>query len=105
MSFCRVLKNVAEKMYNAGYPVRLIPNKVNPISINMTPEELAKNPMWVVYHEVQKKPEDVPQTFNQVVNYYVYYNCNDELGTLAHYYVDENQLAEMNGGKTNELEG
>ena len=90
VSYKRITKPNARKMYNHGCDILLLPCKVSntaiqdkspwikPVTINILNCE----------HEVNK--------FDRTINDYEYYNCNAELGYYAHYFVSEEELEKYN---------
>lgn len=98
MTFKRVNKSVARRMYNMGFEVKLLPCKVNS-AIALDPT--AQGHFWVNPSTIkQDSPTSVQledksfklcadSTFDRLVNTYTYYNCNAELGYYPHYFVSE----------------
>lgn len=80
----RVNKKVARKLYNLGFDVGLCPCKANP-----------ESPWWLMSIVNNKT---FGYTFDDVVNKFAWYNCNNEVGQYPAYYVDKNK-----GGVYNEI--
>ena len=70
----KITKGMAQKLYNAGAEVMIIPNRIRPNSI------LAS---WIT------KPEDNSVSFEQACNAIHYYNCSPETGMSLAYYAKE----------------
>ena len=73
--FTRVSKREAEKRFNAGEEICLVPCKVDPRN------------EWGVLYCVEKDEEH--EDFEKIVNAFSYYNCNSELGNYVAYYTKE----------------
>lgn len=67
----KINKATAEKMYASGKTIRLCASKINPCNI------------WGFYADIDNSSG---RTFNQIVNEFSYYNCNDETGKRVCYY-------------------
>lgn len=82
VNYKRVNKPTARRMFNMGYPIKLIPCKVSE---------------RVLYHYGHYLPIQISLStcttdsnkFDRSVREYEYYNCNAELGYYPHYYVSE----------------
>ena len=75
----RVSKRTARSMYKENYTIELIPRSINPRG------------MWMQGYAINKLKEE-DQDFDHIVNAYQYYNCNNETGLYAAYYVHEGDL-------------
>ena len=72
----RVNRKKAERLYKTGNQLYLIPCNVNPDS------------MWIDFSIIRKSIE-FNHSFNEFVNNYEYFNCNNELGNYTVFYVKE----------------
>ena len=70
----RITKHAAERLYNAGLPVLYCPVKMRP------------GGMWGIGCVITK---DEGRTFEQVLNAFEYYNCNNETGKYTAFYIKE----------------
>ena len=70
----KITKGMAQKLYNEGKEVMVIPNRVRPDGL------LAS---W------QVKPADNSVSFEQMCNAVHYYNCSPETGMKLAYYAKE----------------
>lgn len=70
----KITKGMAQKLYNKGEEVMIIPNRIR-----------VNSPLagWVI------KPEDNSVSFEQVCNAIHYYNCSPETGTALAFYAKE----------------
>jgi hypothetical protein len=80
--FLRVNRTKAERLYNEGYTVYLLPCKVRPDF----------NAAFILPYDINIKVwqahESQPSKFDNIVNYYHYYNCNyEETGKYIAFYV------------------
>ena len=78
----RVTKTEARKVFNKGKSVWLLPSKVG-FCINapfLAPYEINKN--------TRNNSVETPD-FDRLSNSFAYYNCNNELGNIVHYYVEK----------------
>lgn len=73
-AFQQVNKTKAERLFNEGTEIFLLPCNANP------------NSVWISLCPVKKDDE----SFNSVVNGYKYYNCNRELGLYVVYFIKAN---------------
>ena len=90
VSYERVNKPTARKMYNHGCSIFLLPCKAN---FKVALEE--GSPVPVVSISLLDSDSDINR-FDRAVNTYEYYNCNAELGYYAHYYVTQEDLQSYN---------
>lgn len=82
MSYRKVTKPQAKKMFYQGVELYLLPCKVNEIAL------LSNSEYWVKPCVIQlKEDEEKEEQFEKWVNEFEYYNCNSQLGYYAHYYV------------------
>lgn len=70
----KVTKGMAQKLYNEGKEIMVIPNRIKPDS------HLAG---WIT------KPNDNSVSFGQMCNAIHYYNCSPETGMSLVYYAKE----------------
>lgn len=68
----RIQKRTAAKLYNAKKELYIIPHKCNINSIWLTGCEIINNGL----------------PFEQLINNFIYYNCNNELGKYPAYYME-----------------
>ena len=68
----RITKRTAERLYNAGQPVLFCP-------VNLIP-----GGPWGIGCTITK---DEGTTFEQVLNAFEYYNCNNEAGSYTAFYI------------------
>lgn len=71
----RVNKKVARKLYNLGFDVGVCPCKANPES------------PWISMAIFNKY--GFPESFDNLCSFFIFYNCNNELGKYPAYYVDK----------------
>lgn len=77
-AFQQVNKTKAERLFNEGMEVFLLPCNANP------------NSVWISLCPVKKDDKSfysVVESFNSVVNGYRYYNCNRKLGLYVVYFI------------------
>lgn len=82
MSYKKVNKRTAKNMYDNGYTIYLIPCKC--IFEFKAPWVFEFNAPWIRPIPIHK---DSDGDFDTVVNAFISYNCNRELGLYPHYYV------------------
>ena len=75
MTFKKITKPTAKKMYLSGKTIYLVPNKCSPT-----------NDTWVQPTPISAR---MGKGFETVVNEYEYYNCNYECGKVAAYYIEQ----------------
>ena len=74
LSYTRINKREARKLYNLGRPITILPCKANP------------NSPWFSNSTVSKESAD--KNFDALVNEFTFYNCNtSELGRRPAFYV------------------
>ena len=83
VSYKRVIKPLARKMYNCGISVLLIPCRVN--ESVLTNKDSIIQPVTI---SILDSDSDINR-FDRAVNNFEYYNCNADLGYYSHYYVSE----------------
>ena len=90
VSYERVNKSTARKMYNHGCSIFLLPCNVGESALT------GLNP-WVspIVISILDSDSNINK-FDRAVNNYEYYNCNAELGYYAHYYVTPEDLQSYN---------
>lgn len=71
----RITKRTAERLYEMGEPVLFCPVKLIPGGV------------WGNGYIVTKEEEG--RTFEQVLNAFEYYNCNNETGNYTAFYIKE----------------
>lgn len=99
MSYKKVNKPTARKMYRQGCSILLLPCKVNDSAVN------GSSP-WVkpVTININTCTHDANK-FDRSVNDYEYYNCNAELGYYSHYFVSEDDYNKFKtGGNSDGIE-
>ena len=83
MSFKKVNKPTARKLYREGREIYLLPCKVNE-------QALEDKNFWIKPVCISlATSEETENKFDRSVNAYEYYNCCAELGYYAHYFVKE----------------
>ena len=75
----RIRKNEARKRYNEGKEIIILPCKANPKSAWFTGFTMVNDP-------AEKEPV---RDFDSYVNEFEYFNCCNELGYYAAYYIGE----------------
>lgn len=89
VSYKRVNKPTARKMYNQGCSILLLPCKVSESALY----DSTSHNHWVrPYSMSLMTSEEETNRFDRAVNTYEYFNCNAELGYYAHFYVSEEEL-------------
>ena len=84
MSYKKINKPTARKMYNHGLPIYLVPCKCRFIE----PESNEKG--WVTPVNISiLECNETMNKFDRTVSAFEYYNCNAELGYYSAYYVTE----------------
>ena len=76
----RITKNQARKVFNAGYDFIILPCKCR----LFTPWHLE------CYIDGYSKNEP-DRTFDTIVNAFIYYNCNSEMGYYPSFYILDNE--------------
>lgn len=66
----------AKKLFDSGKRIYLKTSKVSIQVLQHSP--------WLSWYEVQK--DDNPETFDQIVNSFSYYNCSKDMGLKVNYY-------------------
>lgn len=89
VSYKKVTKPTARKLFNSGTPVYLLPSKVNAFIVFDRNYKGAIQPV-VISH----KEDDGENQFDRTVNEFEYYNCNSEMGYYAHYFIKEQEETE-----------
>lgn len=85
MSYEKVGKKTARKLYNNGVTLHLLPSKVSVVALHTDGNYWVKPFSFSIFTD--------NRGFDIIVNEYEYYNCgNRELGTYASYYVEEKEL-------------
>lgn len=85
MSYKRVNKATARKMYNHGCSILLLPCKVR-----------FENEWIKPYSMSLMTNEEKSNRFDRAVRTYEHFNCNAELGYYAHYFVSEEDFNNYN---------
>lgn len=83
-TYKQVRKDTARKLYAQGHEIALLQCKANPFSL------------WVNFHTIMPKLPfgslenfTFEKQFDACVNSYEYYNCNNESGKYANFFVVE----------------
>lgn len=77
MGSIQVNKTTARKLIEDGYTIKLVPCNIR-----------LKNLWFEPYYVSDKTLKESDRTFDQMVNEYEYYNCNNpEMGRYPHYYL------------------
>ena len=78
-NYVRISKQKAKKLFEAGHTVVIAPCRLRLFTT------------WGGWHLMNKANSVYPELeFTKIVNTFVYYNCNNELGTYPSFYVTEN---------------
>lgn len=77
----KVTKPIARKLFNEGVDIYLLPCKVSETSLT--------GKGFIISPCIISKSEEGDNQFDRVVNYFEHYNCNNEMGYYAHYYIKE----------------
>lgn len=86
MSYKRVNKATARKLYNQGCTILLLP-------CNVSESALDGNNCWVKPVIISVDTcDEMFNKFDRTVREFQYYNCNSELGYYPHYYVSEEEI-------------
>lgn len=86
VSYKKVNKATARKMYNNGITIFLLPCKVRDCFADGSHE-------WLKPCEISLfTSEESENKFDRKVNAFEYYNCNAELGYYAHFFVTEEDV-------------
>ena len=86
VSYKKVTKPTARKLFNRGVEVYLLPSKVNAFIV------FDKNYEGFIQPVVISHKEDGGENqFDRTVNEFEYHNCNSEMGYYAHYYIKEQE--------------
>ncbi len=82
--YSRVNKTKARRLYNEGKTLYLVPNKCR----------FDFDGFWIPPYKINKiesfEWQGVTKDFDKLINSFEYYNCNNELGTYTHFYIEEN---------------
>jgi hypothetical protein len=81
MNITKLDKTKARKLYCEGRKIYLLPSKVR----------FCLNAPFMAPYEISWESCN-GRDFDRLANEYKYYNCNEELGKLVHYYFDKDQL-------------
>lgn len=74
-TYKQVTKPTAEKLYNEGTTIHLLPCDANPHSV------------WIHMCPISNTIAGYGETFTTVVNSYKYYNCNSEIGKNVCFFI------------------
>lgn len=81
INWTRVNATRARRLYDTGHTITICPCKCNPF-----------NPYYSTGYELVK-PSDTSDTWDTIVNAFMFYNCNyNELGLYPAYYVQSDVL-------------
>lgn len=72
--FKRVTISQARKMYNEGHTIYIVPSKIYPSYDNV----------WIQPYKASIKENG---DFEKFIASYEYYNCNNEVGRVANFYI------------------
>jgi len=86
MNIVKLDKAKARKLYCEGRKIYLLPSKVR----------FCLDAPFMAPYEISWESCN-GKDFDKLVNEYKYYNCNEELGKIVHYYLDEQQLKKEPG--------
>lgn len=76
--YTRVNKTKAKKLYNEGYNILVMPCNYGQL-----------NNLWTIDVEINNRSN---KDFNNVINEFIYYNCNNEVGKYPNFYINEKFL-------------
>lgn len=86
-NFKRVTKPIARKMFYSGITIYVLPCKVNESALN------CNGFIQPAIFDITRNAIGQENKFDRLVNEYIYYNCNSELGYYPHYFVTETDFA------------
>lgn len=95
VSYKKINKPTARKMYNSGYDIMLLPCKVNAFIVF---DKNYRGFVQPVTFNIKTCTYNTNR-FDRSVNDYEYYNCNSEMGYYSHYYVSEKDYNKYKGGQ------
>ena len=75
----KINKSKARKLYNSGKTIAVLPSKMPVNNVWM-------NPMFMTKENIESNPHFDGSNFDQIINSYEYYNCNNQLGKVCAYY-------------------
>ena len=82
MTFKKVTRPTARKLFNAGQEIFVLPCKVSPAAL--------QGKGWVQPVIISLATTDERENkFERTISAFEYYNCNNELGYYASFYVAE----------------
>lgn len=87
-SMHRVSKTTARKMFYAGYDIVLAPCKANMLFLGWS--------WWTAYRN-NDNLNPSSNRFEQLVNSFEYYNCNNEMGNYSKFFVSEYSYNKFKG--------
>lgn len=75
VDYQQISRPKAERLYEKGESIYLLPCNANP------------NSAWISLCEIKGGDEELPVKFKAIVNGFEYYNCNKELGKYAVFFI------------------
>lgn len=84
-TFYQIDKRTAEKMFNGGYCVYLLPYKIRFGAMWQQPAPVRRNACG-----------DITNDWNKTLNQYIYYNCSTYAGRYPKYYVNKDSYIGYN---------
>lgn len=85
-SYVKINKTLARKMYNSSYPIKLFACRVNGLAVLENEHYMGFLPPVTIQLVTSKYKT---KCFDSDVAEFEFYNCNNELGKYAHFYVDK----------------
>ena len=89
ITYKQVQKRTAERMFNEGMNICIVPCKANPHSPWLSFSTINNQKMTYGYNSANEQGNAKKELFHNIINQYEYYNCNSELGSYASYYITE----------------
>lgn len=95
----RVRKEVARNIFNRGCEVKIMPCKCNDSYV-----DVSRTVIIVPCVAIKKDFESGElNQFDRLINSFIYYNCNAELGYYPHYFVLESDYMDYKVNKAMEV--
>lgn len=85
--YTQVQKRTAEKLYNDGKTVYIIPCNANPCSGWIDFLIMPNEANYIGSDKPTHEQIQELYPFQKVVNQFEHYNCNSELGRYSHFYI------------------
>lgn len=81
LNYVRITKKQAERRYNTKQEVYILPCNLNPENVWQKPALIKQNGLFL-------------EPFENVVNHFIYYNCDRERGKYPAYYISREEYEE-----------